>query len=192
MTRWALVALGAGVTVAIVALLWEIHADPPTPDAAKAAAQASPAPPAPHPVPGPRVPLPRHTPAANDPPAPDVANMTEEERLAHAQQVHRESLLVGGDVPQHVMKAASACYHGEPGKFERAHINYKLHFHNGTATLSDVTFVSSEWNNPTMEQCVIRVMQDLTWHEEGAPDLDTDMEASMSILDLKKRTEPMP
>ncbi len=192
MNRWALVALGAGVTAAIVALLWEIHSDPPTPDTPVVAAKAAAPAPGSRQVPPPRAPLPRKAPTADPPAAPDVANMTEEERLAHAQKVHRESLLIGGDVPQHVMKAAATCYHGESGQYERVHLKYKLHFHSGTATLSDVTFVSSEWHNPRMEQCVIRVMQNLTWQDESAPELDTDMQADMSILDLAKRNQPMP
>jgi hypothetical protein len=98
-------------------------------------------------------------------------------------------VLLAGTVPQQIMKAAAACYRGEPGRTERMEVDYTLHLRNGVATLADVDFRSSRMNAPRLERCVVDTLRTLTWQDPDAPDVDREMTASISILDLRARAK---
>jgi hypothetical protein len=124
-----------------------------------------------------------------DQPVPGVVDTDEDPKLAQeaAVEVHALEVLLAGDVPQELMRVAATCYRGEPGDRERMEIDYRLRFRGGVATLSGVALKSSQIRNTRLEQCVVDALKTHTWKQESAPDLDKDMTASISILDLKKR-----
>lgn len=122
-------------------------------------------------------------------PAPAVVDTDQDPQLAMAAavEVHQMEVLLAGDVPQEIMRAVAPCYHGEPGRSERMDIDYTLHLRGGVARLSDVALKSSQIRSPRLEQCAVDVIKGHTWRVDGAPDLDKEMTASISILDLQKR-----
>jgi hypothetical protein len=185
MRRWMLVVLGIAVAALAVVLIVGVGgsgagAKPDAEPAVKAPPVTPPAP-APAPAPAPRVQI--------DTPAPAVVDTDEDQSLAMeaAVEVHSMEVLLAGDVPQEVMRVAAKCYQGEAGDRERMEIDYKLRIRNGVATMSRVVLRGSQIRSTRLEQCAVEALKTHTWKLDGAPDLDKDMTASISVLDLKKR-----
>jgi len=180
MSRWLLVALGAAVVAVVALLLLELGGgDDREPGPVSAPAPSESGRPATAPAPA------RPAPAMMaEPPAP---LLTAEQLAIAGEEEHKMEVLLAGSVPQQIMKAASRCYRGEPGRTERMEVDYTLRFRNGVATLSDVKLASSKMNAPRLEACVVDTMRTLTWEDPEAADLDREMTASISILDLRAR-----
>jgi hypothetical protein len=183
MRRWLLVVLGVAVAALAVVLIVGVGGsngntapDPQrAPASAPAPARSDPPPPAPT--------------VKRDQPAPAVVDTDDDQQLAMeaAVEVHSMEVLLAGDVPQEVMRVAAKCYHGEPGDRERMEIDYHLRIRDGIGTLSRVVLRGSQIRNTRLEQCAVEALKTHTWKLDGAPDLDKEMTASISVLDLKKR-----
>ncbi len=183
MSRWLLVALGAAVVAVVALLLLELggggkEAERELVPAARPA--TTPAAPAPAPV--------RPAPAVQaEPPAAPL--LTPEQLAIAGEEEHKMEVLLAGTVPQQIMKAAARCYRNEPGRTERMEVDYSLRFRSGVATLGEVELKSSKMNAPRLERCVVDTLRTLTWQDPEAPDLDREMTASISILDLRARAK---
>jgi hypothetical protein len=100
---------------------------------------------------------------------------------------HGMERLLAGEIPQTLFRAAATCYRGEPGRYETLEIDYTLHIQADTAELRNLEVASSAWNAPRLQACVLHKLTELSWHQEGAPDLDRAMRQSISIRDLQAR-----
>jgi hypothetical protein len=180
MGKWLIAALGVGVVALVVLLVTTLRSEP---ERAQLDKRDSPS--------GEPTANPEGSRRAAKTPAGAKGVPAKAVRMIHVpteDEVGDEGMehMMAGDIPQRVMAAAAPCYQGEEGRRERLYVDYNLVVDKGHAKLENLKVTKSQFTK-RLEQCVLDQMQKLTFYDKRMPNMNTDMEASISILDLKAR-----